>query len=167
MFCARALECSVHRPGISADLRRARHHGHLPRPIERLGDLEASGHRSAPRRSGPTWGEFLHAQAQGLIACDLFTVDKVLLRRLYVLFFIEQGTRLVRIAGVKASPVCGWVTQQARNFCFDLTERTTPAKFLIRDRDTKVTSSFDAVFAAEGIRIIKTPIRAQRANAIA
>jgi hypothetical protein len=84
-----------------------------------------------------------------------------------VLFFIEHGTRLVRIAGVRANPVCGWVTQQARNFCFDLTERTTPAKFLIRDRDTKFTSTFDAVFAGEGIRIIKTPIRAPRANAIA
>ncbi|HVA07389.1 MAG TPA: integrase core domain-containing protein [Acidimicrobiales bacterium] len=143
-------------------------HGELDlhRPIERLGDLEASGHPPAPRRSGPTWAEFLHAQAQGLIACDFFSADTVLLRRLYVLFFIEHGTRLVRIAGVTANPVCRWVTEQALNLCYDLTERTTPAKFTIRDRDAKFTPSFDAVFASDGIRIIKTPIRAPRANEV-
>ena len=101
-----------------------------------------------------------------MIACDFFSVDTVLLRRLYVLFFIEHGTRLVRIAGVTANPVAGWVTQQARNLCYELTEPTTPVKFLIRDRDTKFTSSFDAVFAAAGIRIIKTPVTAPRANAV-
>jgi putative transposase len=137
------------------------------RTLECPGDPQAPRHRPLAKTSGPSWAEFFHAQAQGLVACDFFSVDTLLLRHLYVLFFIEHGTRLVRIAGVRANPVCGWVTQQARNFCFDLTERTTPAKFLIRDRDTKFTSTFDAVFAGEGIRIIKTPIRAPRANAIA
>ena len=121
----------------------------------------------APRRSGPTWAEFLRAQAEGVIACDFFDVDTVLLRRFSVPFFIDHDTRRVHLAGITAGPVAGRVTQQARNLCFDLAERAIPARFLIRDRDTKLTSSFDAVFAAEGIRIIKTPITAPRANAIA
>jgi transposase InsO family protein len=125
-------------------------------------DIEPS-----PRRSGPTWAEFLAAQAKGLIACDFFSVDTVLLRRLYVLFFIHHDTRTVRIAGVTAKPAADWVTQQARNFCTELAEQANAVKFLIRDRATKFAGSFDAVFAAEGIRIIKTPVRAPRANAIA
>ena len=121
----------------------------------------------SPRRSGPTWAEFLAAQAKGLIACDFFSVDTVLLRRLYVLFFVHHDTRTVRIAGVTAKPDTDWVTQQARNICMELAEQANAAKFLIRDRDSKFSGSFDAVFAAEEIRIIKTPVRALRANAIA
>jgi putative transposase len=119
-------------------------------------------------RSAPSWAEFLRAQAKGMMACDffLFSVDTVLLRRLYVLVFIEFDTRLLRVAGVTANAVAGWVTQQARNLSFELSERTTPVRFLIRDRDGKFPRSFDEVFCAEGVRIVKTPVRAPRANAI-
>jgi putative transposase len=83
-----------------------------------------------------------------------------------VLVFIHHDTRLVRIAGVTAKPVAGWVTQQACNLSIGLADEATRVKFLIRDRDTKFTASFDTVFAAEGTRIIKTPVRAPQANAI-
>ena len=120
----------------------------------------------SPRRSGPTWSEFLSSQAKGLIACDFFHVDPVLLRRLYVLVFIHHDTRLVRIAGVTANPVTGWVTQQARNLSMTLADEAKEVKFLIRDRDTKFTTSFDTVFTADGVKVVKTPIQAPRANAI-
>ena len=91
----------------------------------------------------------------------------MLLRRLYVLLFIHHDTRTVRIAGLTGKPAPDWVTQRARNLCMDLAEHESAIKFLVCDRDTKFTGSFDTVFIAEGIRIIKTPVQAPRANAIA
>ena len=129
--------------------------------------LQRHGINPSPKRSGPTWREFLMVQATTMLACDFFTVDTVLLRRLYVLFFIELDTRKVYVAGVTAHPTGAWVVQQARNLTHELGERARPAKFLIRDRDTKFTASFDEVFRSEGIRTIRTPIRAPRANAFA
>ena len=124
--------------------------------------LRRHGIEPAPRRSGLTWAQFLRVQAETMLACDFFTVDTVLLRRLYVRFFIELDTRRVYLSGITSNPVGEWVTQQARNLSFDLTARCQSATFTIRDRDTKFTSSFDEVFCTEGIRVIKTPVRSPR-----
>jgi len=134
-----------------------------PSTVRRL--LLAAGLTPAPRRSGPSWREFLRQQAASVLACDFFTVETIMLRRYYVLFFIELGSRRVHLAGCTTNPTGAWVTQQARNLSFTgLFERT---RFLIHDRDTKFSATFDEVFRSEGIKVIHTPIRAPRANAYA
>jgi putative transposase len=129
--------------------------------------LKRAGMDPAPRRNGPTWGQFLKAQAEGTLACDLFHVDTVFLKRIYVLFFIEHATRMVHVAGTTANPTGAWVAQQARNLVMDLGERAGHLKFLIRDRDAKFTGVFDEVLTSLGVRVIRSPVRAPRANAIA
>jgi putative transposase len=92
--------------------------------------LNAAGIDPAPRRSGPTWRQFLSAQAHAVIACDFFTVDTIVLKRLYVLVFIEHGTRMLHLAGVTANPTGPWVRQQARNLAMELDSRMGSAAVL-------------------------------------
>jgi putative transposase len=106
--------------------------------------LHAAGIDPVPRRTGPTWKQFLAAQAHGIIAVDFAHVDTVLLRRLYALIVIEHGTRGVHLAGVTAHPDGAWATQAARNFLMDLGQRAASVKFLIRDRAGQFTGTFDA-----------------------
>lgn len=127
--------------------------------------LLRNGMNPAPRWGGPTWAEFLRSQAAGIWATDFFTVETIGLRTLYVLFFIELSTRRVHLAGVTEPPDSAWVTQQARNLAVD--ERLSGVRFLVRDRDAKFSGPFDTVLRAEGVRVIRTPVRAPRANAFA
>ncbi len=134
-----------------------------PSTVRRL--LLAAGLRPAPRRSGPSWRDFLRQQAASTLACDFFTVEPIALRRYYVLFFIELGSRRVHLAGCTTNPTGAWVTQQARNLSFTgLFERM---QFLIHDRDSKFSAAFDDVLSSERINVIHTPIRAPQANAYA
>jgi hypothetical protein len=119
--------------------------------------LHAAGIDPAPRRNGPTWREFLAAQAHSIIACDFLHIDTIGLQRLYALVFLEHRTRRLHIAGITAHPTGEWVTQQARNLAHNLGTRMQSLRFLIRDRDTKYPRTFDAVFHADDIEILKTP----------
>jgi putative transposase len=128
--------------------------------------LRAAGIDPAPRRSGPTWRQFLHAQAAGILAVDFLHVDTVRLKRLYVLVFIEHGTRRLHLGGVTAHPTSAWTVQQARNLALNPGERLEDFRFLIRDRGSNFTASFDAVFQATGTTILRTAVQAPRMNAI-
>jgi transposase InsO family protein len=127
--------------------------------------LHAAGIDPAPRRSGPSWRDFLTAQAEGIIAADFFHMDTVLGTRLYAMAFLEHGTRRLHVTGVTRHPTGEWATQQARNLAADLGTRVESLRFILRDRDTKYTASFDAVFEAEEMDVLLSAPRAPRMNA--
>jgi hypothetical protein len=129
--------------------------------------LRQAGLFPADARAQLNWRKFLRAHADSIIACDFFTVETLWLARLYVLSFLELGTRRVHFAGCTASPDGLWTAQQARQLAWSLSERATPARFLIHDRDSKFSRAFDEVFQSEGVEIIRTPFRAPKANAFA
>lgn len=127
---------------------------HVPPALERV-------------ERGSSWRTFLGHYKEQMLACDFFTVETAWLKTLYVLFFIELGSRRVHFAGCTGHPTAEWVTQQARQLAWTLHNEARPKRFLIRDRDAKFPASFDTVFAAEGVEIIRTPYRAPKANAFA
>jgi len=173
------------RPTVTAELRQLvlrmakenptwgyrRVHGELCRLGYKIGAstvwsiLQRAGVDPAPQRSAVSWRQFLRAQAKGVLAVDFFTVDTVFLKRLYVLFVIEVASRRVHVLGVTAHPSGEWVAQQARNLFMALEDRVGQFRFLVRDRDAKFTAAFDAVFVAEAIEVLRTPVRAPQANA--
>ena len=175
------------RPTVTAELRQLvlrmakenptwgyrRVHGELCRLGYKIGAstvwsiLQRAGADPAPQRSAVSWRQFLRAQAKGVLAVDFFTVDTVFLKRLYVLFVIEVASRRVHVLGVTAHPSGEWMAQQARNLFMAVDDRVGRFRFLVRDRDTKFTAAFDAVFAAEAIKVLTTPVRAPQANAYA
>jgi putative transposase len=167
------------RPGVALQLRALvlrlarenptwgyrRVHGELCRLRYKIGAstvwaiLQRAGVDPAPKRSALTWRQFLRAQAEGVLAVDFFTADTVFQQRLYVLFVIEVASRRVHVLGVTPHPVGDWVAQQARNLLMALDDCAGRFRFLVRDRDTKFTAAFDAVFVAEAIQLLPTPVR--------
>ncbi len=130
--------------------------------------LKAHDILPAPVRFGSIgWRTLMNHYKHQLLACDFFAVETVRLQTLYVLFFIELGSRRVHLAGVTANPEGPWVTQQARNMVWSLQEEESAVRCLLRDNDSKYTSAFDAMFAAEGIKVIPLPFQAPNANAYA
>ena len=129
--------------------------------------LRAAGLGPAGKRRETTWREFVRAHRHSLLAVDFFTVETICLQRLYVLFFIELGSRRVHVAGCTPNPNAPWVIQQARQLSWTVAERSEPLRFLIRDPDQRFTDGFDGVFHGDGIAVVRTPFRAPQANGVA
>src|SRR5713101_1390940 len=129
--------------------------------------LKTNGIDPARRRTGPTWSQFLRSQADAILASDFLTVDLLDGSKAYVLAVIEHATRRIRILGVTPHPTGEWTTQQARNLLMDLGEQAHRVKFMIRDRGSNFTTTFDAVLAGAGIRTVLCNVRTPRMNAIA
>ena len=119
----------------------------------------------APERDGLSWRLFLRQQAATMLACDFLTVETVWLTRIYVLFFVSLERRRIEFVASTSNPDGRWVAQQARNLLMHLADHEQSFRFLLHDRDSKFSGGFDQVFRSEGIKIIRTPIRAPNANA--
>lgn len=128
--------------------------------------LHTAGLTPPPRRSGPTWTQFLTQHAKAILAVDFLHVDTVILHRIYALIVVEHHSRRAHLAGITAHPSSAWTVQAAHNVVMDLGDHVDTVKFLMRDRDSQFTAAFNAVLAAEGIQILRTPPQAPRANAI-
>ena len=118
-------------------------------------------------KSNTSYRDKAHSYQDQIVACDFFTVETAWLKTLYVLFFIELGSRRVHLAGCTASPSSAWVTQQARQVSWQIQDRGLPVRFLIHDRDCKFPAAFDTVFRSEDVTIVRTPVQAPNANAFA
>jgi putative transposase len=138
---------------------------HEPPDAQVAADTHACALRCAARPT--TWRAFLVRHRDQMLACDFFVVETAFPRTLSVLFFIELGSRRVRLAGCTARPTAAWVTQQARQLCRQIQDGALSLCYLIHDRDRKFSTSFDAVFRAEDVERILTPYRAPNANALA
>ncbi len=146
-------------------------HGELSGLGHRLGAstvwtiLKRHGVDPAPHRSTVTWTEFLRSQAA--VACDFATIDTALLRRYYLLFFIDVSTREVFFAGITANPTGAWTTQAGRNLFLRHHDRLADARALVRDGGSPFIDAFDEIFRTEGLKILKTPVRTPVANTFA
>jgi putative transposase len=152
--------------GIPPDPRRADQARRRRSAVHGVGDPACRGRRSGASPVRPTWRQFLHAQAAGILAVDFLHVDAVGLRRLYVLIFIERGTRRMHLGGVTSHPTGKWTVQQARNLALSLDEQFAAIRFLIHDCGSNFTASFDAVFEATGARVLRCAVQAPQMNAI-
>src|ERR1017187_10346945 len=153
--------------GIPPDPWRARRLGIAVAPSTVWQILKDAGISPAPRRDGPGWAEFLRSQARAMRALDFFTADLLNGTKVYVLAVIEHDTRRIRVLGATENPVQSWVVQQARNLMMDLEDAGMSVKFVLHDRDASFTAAFDDVFASEGVRVVRTPPQAPRANCYA
>jgi len=127
--------------------------------------LVKAGLPPAPRRHSQSCRSFLRAHAESILACDFFTVDTVWLQRLYILVFLSVGSRRVEYLACTSKPNTAWMLQQARNLLMELDDRGRQVCFLLHDRDAKFPCAFDALLANDGIKVIRTPVRAPNGNA--
>jgi putative transposase len=121
----------------------------------------------APERDSANWQLLLRQQAATILACDFLTVETVWLTRIYVLFFVSLERRRIEFVASTSNPDGRWVAQQARNLLMLLADRKQSFRFLLHDRDSKFSGGFNEVFRSEGMKIVRTPIRAPNANAYA